>query len=403
MLERAMQRIEDARPTDGSGSAVVASRVSDALDLVPTTERDSAVGHLADLTAEARQHIENSRAENTRRAYRSDWSDFTEWCRHKSLPPLPASPETVALYLTDCAKGLKPSTLQRRMASITQAHAAAGYTESPVKSALVRSVWRGIRREKGVAPQGKAPALTADIRVMVDHLPEGKLLGIRDRALLLLGFAGAMRRSELVSLDVDDVVETEDGLVVSIRKSKTDQEGAGRKIGIPYGSHPPTCPVRTVRVWKKAAAMALAEQAKRREKAGRKTVDESNKGVVCDPHKYKDRATASVGQETAACTLSGPLFRAIDRHGNVSAERLSDRTVARVVQRALAAAGKDPEAVARFAGHSLRAGLATQAAINGASERSIQDQTGHKSLVILRRYIRDGSLFRENAAAKVGL
>ncbi len=356
---------------------------------------------VAELTAEANEHIRNSRAKNTHRAYRADWEDFTTWCRHQGLSPLPASPETVALYLTDCARGLKPSTLQRRMASISQAHAAAGHTESPIKSALVRSVWRGIRRDRGVAPQGKAPALTADIRIMVNHLPKDKLLGIRDRALLLLGFAGAMRRSELVGLDVDDVVETEEGLVVNIRKSKTDQEGMGRKIGIPYGSHPPTCPVRSLRAWKSAAALALVEQARKAEGKAR-NASENNSSIYSENNSsiYKEGEPPFEGDIPP---LTGPLFRAVDRHGNVSRERLSDQSVARVVKRALKAAGKNAEAVTKFAGHSLRAGLATSAAMAGASERSIQDQTGHKSLTILRRYIRDGSLFRENAAATVGL
>jgi site-specific recombinase XerD len=321
------------------------------------------------LAEDARRYVLGSRAANTTRAYRSDWADFVAWCGMQGHPPLPAAPETVALYLTDGAKGLKCSTLQRRLASITRAHADAGYPDSPTKSALVRSVWRGIRREKGVAQVGKAPALTADIRVMIAHLPQGKLLGVRDRALLLLGFAGAMRRSELVALSVGDVLETGDGLVVTIKKSKTDPEGAGRKIGIPYGSHPQTCPVRAVRAWKEAAHIASP-------------ID-------------KEGQEGQEGEQ--------PLFRAVDRHGNVAKGRLSDQTVARVVKRALVAAGKTPEQVAAFAGHSLRAGLATSAAMAGASERSIQDQTGHKSLLVLRRYIRDGSLFRENAAARVGL
>ena len=277
----------------------------------------------------------------------------SDWCRRRQRAPLPASPDTVALYLTHCARGLKTSTVQRRIATLSEAHRAAD-SKSPTRSTLVRSTWQGIRREKGIATQGKEPALADHIRAMVAHLKEGTLLSARDRALLLIPrFAGAMRRSELVGLDVSDVVETEEGLAVTIRRSKTDQYGAGRKIGIPYGSTPLTCPVRVLRSWLQETGLA-----------------------------------------------EGPLFRAVDRHGKVSESRLSDQTVARVVKRALREAGRNAE---RFAGHSLRAGLATQAAMGGASERSIQEQTGHKSLMMLRRYIRDGNLFRENAAAKTGL
>lgn len=328
---------------------------------VAASDAPSALAALTGLAGEARGHVENSKAQNTRRAYQSDWADFTEWCRQHGLTALPALPETVALYLTGGAKGLRASTLQRRLSTVSQAHQAAGH-ESPTKHAQVRAVWQGIRRAKGTAARGKAPALTQDVRAMVEALPgleRGKPLARRDRCLLLLGFAGAMRRSELVGLDVEDVTETGDGLVVTIRKSKTDQEGQGRKVGIPYGSTPLTCPVRALRDWRDGLA--------------------------------------------AAGITDGPLFREVDRHGNVGQTRLTGQVVARVVKRALVAAGRDPAAVAAFAGHSLRAGLATQAAIAGASERSIQEQTGHKSLVILRRYIRDGSLFRENAAAKVGL
>jgi integrase len=187
---------------------------------------------------------------------------------------------------------------------------------------------------------------------MLAHLPD-TLLGLRDRALLLLGFAGAMRRSELVGLDVSDVAQVEQGFVITIRKSKTDQHREGRKVGIPFGVRPETCPVRAVHRWLGASGVE-----------------------------------------------DGPLFRSVNRHGQVLTKRLSAWAVAEVVKRSLKAAGKSARS---YSGHSLRAGLVTQAAIAGASERSIQDQSGHKSLLVLRRYIRDGSLFRENAAAKVGL
>jgi len=220
--------------------------------------------------------------------------------------------------------------------------------ESPTSAGMVRNTLKGI----GTATAPKAPTLTDDIRAMVDATDAG-LIGARDRALVLLGFAGAFRRSELVCLDIEDCSFGKDGLTVTLRRSKTDQDGAGRKIGIPYGSNPETCPVRTIQAW--------IEQA-----------------VLSD----------------------GALFRSINRHGQVQAGGLSGMDVARVVKKLAERAGLDP---AKYAGHSLRAGHATSAAIAGASERSIMKQTGHRSVQMVRRYIRDGSLFRENSAGKLGL
>jgi len=227
---------------------------------------------------------------------------------------------------------------------------------------------------------------------MVDTL-DGRLIGIRDRALLLLGFAGAFRRSELVALDLADIHAGHDGLTITIRKSKTDQEGQGRKVGIPYGSHPCTCPVRAMAAWKDRTEAAdkdcLVECSGSvegaREKEGEAREKEGEAGEKIPTEKMMPR---------------GPLFRAVDRHGRLGAGRLSDRAVALIVKRAALAAGLDPS---RYAGHSLRAGLATSAAQAGVSERSIMALTGHKSVTVARRYIRDGSLFRDNAAAQVGL
>ena len=235
--------------------------------------------------------------------------------------------------------------------AINQAHRAAGH-ESPTAAALVRTLLAGIRRAKGTAPGAKAATLIEDIRGMVAALPAG-LLGKRDRALLLVGFAGAFRRSELVGLDREDLQFTRDGLVLTLRRSKTDQEGQHRKVAVPYGSSPETCPVRALQAWLDA-----------------------------------------VGGST------GIVFRRLNRHGHILPGRLSDKAVARAVKTYAAAAGLD---AANYSGHSLRAGLATSAAIGGASERSIMAQTGHRSTTMVRRYIREGSLFRENAAARVGL
>lgn len=300
---------------------------------------------------QARDYAESAKAPNTRRAYQSDWRAFTRWCDEHGRATLPASPDTLILYIASLAETRKVSTIQRRLSSISVAHQLAGH-DSPTHDAHVRTVMQGIRRTKGSAPDAKEPAVTKVLKAMVEALPEGSI-GVRDRALLLLGFAGAFRRSELVSLDVADVRETNDGLVITLRASKTDQSGEGTKKGIPYGSTPHTCPVRAVRAWKEAAGLT-----------------------------------------------EGPLFRPINRHGQVRPRRLTGHAVATIVKKAAVLAGLEPE---HFSGHSLRAGLATAAAQAGVNERVIMQQTGHKSLPVLRRYIRDGSLFRENAAAQVGL
>jgi integrase len=320
-------------------------------DLV--SAQDAVRAALASAMEQARDYAKESKATNTRRAYRSDWADFAAWCAAHALAALPAAPETVALYLAAQAADRKPSTLARRLTAIAQAHKTAGY-ESPTTHPSVRQVVAGIRRAKGTAQEGKAAAVTREVRAMCEALPSVPALRRqRDAALLLVGFAGAFRRSELVALDVADVAWKTEGLEVAIRRGKTDQEGQGRKIGIPYGSTPTSCPVRALRAWLDAAGIA-----------------------------------------------DGSLFRGITRHDGLLPDRLSDKGVARVVKRAAAAAGLDARI---YSGHSLRAGLATAAAQAGISERAIMAQTGHKSIPMVRKYIRDGSLWRENAAAGVGL
>jgi site-specific recombinase XerD len=307
---------------------------------------------LAYIDAKAMEFVEKSKAPNTVRSYRADWNHFTEWCTAHGLEYLPTTPATVARYLAAHAEQLKTSTLQRRLSAISQAHKQAGFAPISTRDEPLHSVWEGIRRVKGTAQRGKAPAVIDDIRAMVNTL-SNNLLGIRDRALILVGFAGAFRRSELVSLNVEDVEFTRDGLIVHLRRSKTDQEGHGRDVGIPYGSNPKTCPVRALQDWLKESGIE-----------------------------------------------SGPLFRSVNRHGQIQSGRLSDKAVALVVKRAAEAAGLD---ASKYAGHSLRAGLATTAANAGVSERAIMAQTGHKSVTMVRKYIRQGSLFVENAAASVGL
>ena len=174
---------------------------------------------------QVRDFIRASKAESTIRGYRADWRAFCEWCESHDVHPLPASPETVASYIAECAARLKVGSIQRRMNAIAEAHKAVGL-ESPTHHAMVTNTMKGIRRTKGTAPEQKTPTLTDDIRAMVDATDTG-IIGTRDRAMVLLGFAGAFRRSELVGLDVEDCTFGKDGLTVTLRRSKTDQDGAG--------------------------------------------------------------------------------------------------------------------------------------------------------------------------------
>ena len=309
---------------------------------------------LEDLIEKTKAYIRGAKAPATLRAYRADFEDFTRFCREHNLPYLPATPTTVALYIADRASSLRSATITRRLTSITKAHQAAGFEASPSSSHhfVVSETLKGIRRSIGTAQQGKAPLLTSDIRRIVAACPE-VLSGIRDRALVLVGFAGAFRRSELAAIDLTHLSFTEDGLVIDLRRSKTDQEAAGRKVGIPIGKKDATCPVRALRQW-------LA-----------------NSGII-----------------------DGPVFRGVNRHGRLSRRGLHKDCVGWIEKRAASRAGLKPDPVG---GHSLRAGHVTQAAMNGVSERDIMRQTGHKSAEMLARYIRIGEIFTRNAAAGLGI
>lgn len=312
--------------------------------VIPSAHALAVLEPLADA---ARGFAVEARAGRTRDAYRAQWAAFTAWCSAHGLSSMPAAPESVALYLTARANdGRKVATLAQALAAISQVHQLAGHT-SPRTSPVVRETFKGIRRTLGVAPSQKAPVLAAQLRAMLATLPD-TIMGKRDRALLLVGFSGAFRRSELVALEVGDASFGPDGLTMTLRRSKTDQEGVGRKLGLPYGSSAATCPVRALRTWLDSAGVA-----------------------------------------------GGALFRAVDRHGNVGGA-LGGRDVARVVKRSAKAAGLD---AASFAGHSLRAGLATSAAKAGKSVHSIMKATGHKSAAMVQRYVRDAELFNDNAAA----
>ena len=294
----------------------------------------------------AKDFARAEKAPATRRAYRSDFELFSAWCAPRRVPAIPASPETVAAFLAaEAARGIKPSSIGRRVAAIRYAHKLAGHDNPPTNSEIVKATARGIRRSIGAAKVRKAPILAETARAMAHAAPE-TIKGLRDRALLLLGFAGAFRRSELVALNVEDIEETEDGFRVTIRRSKTDQEGHGETIAIVRGSA--ACPVKAVKAWLAAA-------------------------VITD----------------------GPLFRPTE--GNrISQSRLAARSVADIVK---SYAGRLGLNVADFSGHSLRSGFLTSAARRGASVFKMRDVSRHKSMDVLQGYVRDADLFRDHAGA----
>jgi site-specific recombinase XerD len=305
------------------------------------------------ILMKAVSYIAAGKSPNTVRAYESDWRDFANWCVHHGLRSLPAAPSTVALYCADLAEIAKASTITRRLATIAKGHAVECY-ESPcsLRHAAVAEVLAGIRRSKGTMAASKSPLMVEDLRRIIGALPTNTI-GTRDVSLLLFGYSGGFRRSELAALAVEDVEDTTEGVTITIRRGKADQEGAGRTVGIPYGSQPQTCPVRQYRAWLQVSGIT-----------------------------------------------AGPLFRQVDRHGNVGNRAITPQVVALVVKRACVRVGLDPT---RFSAHSLRSGMATQSAKNGASERSIMRQTGHRSVVMVRQYIREAELFCDNAAARLGL
>jgi integrase len=295
--------------------------------------------------ASVASYVEASLSPSTRRAYASGLRDFEAWAAARSLSWLPATPETVATYLAHLAdSGRSPSTINQRLAAIRWAHEAQELP-SPTTSKGVRSTMSGIRRSLGTEPTRKEAATPDLLLTMLSH-GSSDLMGLRDRALLLFGFASALRRSELVALDLVDLTRTDRGLMISVRRSKTDQEGTGRQIAIVPGRTDDTCPIHALDVW-------LGE----------------------------------------AGITEGRLFRRIDRHGNVG-DRLGTRAVGEAVQRLAKRAGLDPT---RFGGHSLRAGFVTAAADRGASIGRIMDHTGHRSASMVRTYTRRSDAFRDHA------
>jgi integrase len=286
------------------------------------------------------KYAQASVSENTQRAYRFAWERFTRWCLERNVPPLPASPEALCAYLAGMAdEGCALSSIEQALAAINKAHELKGLS-SPSREPAVRTVMQGIRRTLGHKKHQKEPATAEILRGALKNLGDS-LIEVRDRALLLLGFAGAFRRSELAALRMEDLAWRPEGLQVALRRSKTDQEGHGLSKAIFFASDPKTCPVRALRTWLERSGIT-----------------------------------------------GGSLFRSVNRHGHLG-KSLTDRAIALVIKKRL------PQG--DFSGHSLRAGFITTAALQGKPERSIMKQTGHRSHRILREYVRTATVFEDNA------
>lgn len=284
--------------------------------------------------------VRDSLAENTRRAYRSDLAHF-----QNSGGTLPASDIMIASYIATLSETLSTSTVVRRLTSISKAHEAAGLANA-VRSPLVRATLRGIKRRHGTSQHQAKPLTKEDLFIVLGAMGD-TMTDARDRALLLLGFAGAFRRSELVAIDKEDITAARQGIIVRLNRSKTDQAGIGRDVAIPYGRSR-WCPVASLDLWLSRAG-------------------------IC----------------------GGAAFRPIDRFGHVGTGRLSGEAVSLIIKARVSAAGFDPRL---YSGHSLRAGFATSAAQAGVSSWNIRRQTGHASDAMLAKYIRAAELFIDNPA-----
>lgn len=311
---------------------------------------------LRELAEAAGDYARNDKAANTRRNYDSDVRSFEAWAAAEGVPGLPASGDTLALYLTAQAPSASVATLAHRLAAIRAAHKAEGWPAPD--SPMLHRVWGGIRRAHGKPRLTKAPLLLDDLRRVLAAIPD-TLTGKRDRALILVGFAGALRRSELAALELEGgegpliLAFVPEGLEVRIGRAKADQDGIGAVVAIPIGRDPTTCATAAVRVWLEAAGIK-----------------------------------------------SGPVFRRMRRWGAVGSSGITPPVVALVVKAAVERVGLDPAA---FAGHSLRAGLATAAAVNDAAPDVLMNHMRHASYGTTLGYIRDAQKFTRNAADIAGL
>ncbi len=306
------------------------------------------------LQEETLLNLRSSKATNTVRAYKSDFNDFSLFCAKNGFKSLPTEPKIVSLYLTHLStKDVKISTIKRRLVSIGVIHKLKGHYLDTKHPSIIENVM-GIKRRKGSNQKGKKPILISNLKEIInviDQQKKAELKKLRDRTIILIGFSGGFRRNEIVSLDYDDLDFVSEGLKINLKRSKTDQYGEGLVKGLPYFENTQYCPVLSLKKWIKVSRIN-----------------------------------------------SGPLFRRFKKGSRLSNDRLTDQTVALLIKEYLEIVGVDSK---NYSGHSLRSGFATSAAESGVEERNIMAMTGHKSTEMVRRYIKDANLFKNNALHKI--
>ena len=299
-------------------------------------------------------NLKSSKANNTLRAYKSDFKDFELFCAKNGFKSLPTEPKIISLYLTYLfTKSVKISTLKRRLVSIGVIHKLKGHYLDTKHPAIIENIM-GIKRRGGSVQEGKKPLLINSLKKIINVIDLEKneeIKKLRDRSIILIGFSGGFRRNELVSLNCEDLDFVTEGLKINLKKSKTDQFGEGQIKGLPYFSNTQYCPVLSLKKFLEISKI-----------------------------------------------ISGPIFRRFSKGSKLSNSRLTDQTVALLIKKYLKLAGIESK---NYSGHSLRSGFATSAAESGAEERSIMNMTGHKSTEMVRRYIKEANLFKNNALNKL--
>mgnify|MGYP000055681433 FL=1 len=305
------------------------------------------------LHEETLANLKSSKANNTLRAYKSDFKDFGAFCAKHGFNSIPTEPKVVSLYLTHLSANSKISTLRRRLVSIGIVHKLKGHYLDTKHPVIIENLM-GIKRKKGSIQIGKKPILINHLKQIIDVIDNQKIQKIkklRNRTLILIGFGGGFRRTELISIDYEDLDFVKEGVKITLKRSKTDQFGEGLVKGLPYFGNIKYCPVTSLKDW-----IYLSK------------------------------------------IKTGPVFRRFAKGSVLTVHRLTDQSVALIIKDCLKLAGIENH---NYSGHSLRSGFATVAAESGADERSIMAMTGHKTTQMVRRYIKEANIFKNNALNKV--